>query len=759
MNRRTWAAVLAVFGTFLAVPAANAATVHVDDDGADCPSATQSSVQAAVNAANPGDTVAICPGTYVEGNGSPGTSALTINKSLTIKGAGSEKVKIQPKRSTPSGGQIAAGSPALRDAVGNIITIQGGTATPVTVDISGVTVDGNGVYVEGGVLYLDAQGSLVRDRITNTVTSDANNAFNSPGGYRASNFGFGVAQATQATSTPPGATTRTLTIDRTRIDKYNKVGLWVDSATGDTPPLTASGVVNAAVVKMSKIVGRNNCPNYIADGMCQSAAQLTSGPLFGQDGMRVTAGATANVQDSLISSNMVNGSGSPTRSTNTTPNSTNNAQLVNGAGVRLNGAGASTFSRNNIVDNAYGLINTTLDGTTASATQVPAENNWWGIRYTSATNNVGPAISPTSNPPIPENPVNGTIIADPTCIATNLTAVNNSTAVDFCPYRNGSQGDPNTGEYLIVDAPVPVADAAPTVALDSDETEYDRGDVVHLTATADDDFGVNKVTFFNGLQQLDVDTTSPYEQDFTIPANAPCGSRSFSAVVEDSSGQTASDEISVDVVGPDNCEDPPDAPQVTLDNPPANIPQAGVNVTATASAEAGVDEVQFFLGTRLLCEDDTAPYSCDVLANGDEVGDQTLRAVVVDDAAQTAEDSAQTEVDKFDPDGLSLEMDKQVIAKSKKKKTVLRTISGAIDLPARVEAEDGCDGGNVSLTVEQNGVTLFPSSQVSLQDDCTYSLEFTIKEKKKKTYTYDVDAGFSGNDVLNPISNTGGFSR
>ena len=355
--------------------------------------------------------------------------------------------------------------------------------------------------------------------------------------------------------------------------------------------------------------------------------------------------------------------------------------------------------------------------------------------------------------------MNGTIIADPTCIATNLTTVNNSTAVDFCPFRNGSQGDPNTGQYLQVDAPLPVADEGPTVELEADDTEYDRGDVVHLTATADDDFGVNKVTFFNGLQQLDTDNTSPYEQDFTIPANAPCGSRSFSAVAEDSSGQTASDEITVDVVGPDNCEDPPDAPQVTLDNPPANIPQAGVNVTASASAEAGVDEVQFFLGTRLLCEDDTAPYSCNVLANGDEVGDQTLRAVVVDDAAQTAEDSAQTEVDKFDPDGLSLEMDKQVIAKSKKKKTVLRTISGAIDLPARVDAEDGCASGTVSLTVEQNGVTLFPSSQVSLQDDCSYSLEFTIKEKKKKTYTYDVDAGFSGNDVLNPISNTGGFSR
>ena len=67
MTRLRWfgagALVLAI-----GIPApASAATISVDDDKQDCPSAAYTSVQEAVNAASPGDVVAICPGTYEEG--------------------------------------------------------------------------------------------------------------------------------------------------------------------------------------------------------------------------------------------------------------------------------------------------------------------------------------------------------------------------------------------------------------------------------------------------------------------------------------------------------------------------------------------------------------------------------------------------------------------------------------------------------------------------------------------------------------------
>ena len=94
-----------------------------------------------------------------------------------------------------------------------------------------------------------------------------------------------------------------------------------------------------------------------------------------------------------------------------------------------------------------------------TAVPVKAENNWWGLRPArSPAANTGPAISPTTNPPIPENPVNGAAVAD----GTGTT----SDAVDFFPFRNGFQSDPNTGEFAVFDVPGLVNDTAPTVTLD-----------------------------------------------------------------------------------------------------------------------------------------------------------------------------------------------------------------------------------------------------------------------------------------------------
>ena len=67
MNRRsTRTAALAVLWVLGAAPPALAAQSTVDDDRGDCPAAQFTSVQAAVDAAAPGDTIAICPGTYVK---------------------------------------------------------------------------------------------------------------------------------------------------------------------------------------------------------------------------------------------------------------------------------------------------------------------------------------------------------------------------------------------------------------------------------------------------------------------------------------------------------------------------------------------------------------------------------------------------------------------------------------------------------------------------------------------------------------------
>jgi hypothetical protein len=780
--RWRFASLLVVVGTLAAAPAANAATVAVDDDRVQCPAAQFTSIQAAIDASNPGDTVAVCPGRYVEGSGAPATNALTITKDLTIKGAGADLVAIQPRRSTPTGGQIAEGRMDIRNGVGDIVSVRGGTAFPITVHISGVTVDGNGVFAEAGIVYLDAQGSLVRNRVTNIVTSINNAADEIPGGYRSNDFGYGIAQVTAADSRPGGATTRTLTVDHTRVDRYNKIGILIDGATGDSLPLSPSGVVNSGDLVGNQVIGRVQCkafhtptpppfilggdnatPEVDLPGNCDEVRPTTVGRLFGQDGVRVTAGANVSIVDSTIAQNYVNGVGAPRFNS-----ADGNPNLSLGAGIRLIGAAPSTVAKSNLTANAFGVFNAGLDGVTANAaTPVLAEQNWWGLRpnqdRTATAKNNGPAISPTVNPSIYENPVNGAPLADGAGTA--------STAVDFFPFRNGDQGDPDAGQWPVVYAPLPVADAGPSVEFSTDKATYDRGEVVQLKAVAGDDFGVTSISFREGRNLIARVVPPAGGATFTIPADAACDSRALTAIASDYLGQTASDEVEIEVTGPNQCrapeppEDPNDppndppkdppaarAPSVKLVSAPAEIGQAGTTVSANPQADAdrgaNVDKVEFFLGNRSVCTVTKAPYACQALPLGREAGTQALRAVVTDTASQTAADSASTNVVRFQTNGLSVKL----TAKAAGKKKLARVVTGALALPERVTPAEGCASGTVSVTVKRNGKPVLPLTQVPLASDCTYKVKLTVPKLKKKS-SFRASARFGGNAVLMPASN------
>src|SRR5262249_55875975 len=154
-----------------------------------------------------GDTIAVCPGKYVEGGGGVGTNGLVIIRDVTIKGAGADLVTISPRRTRASGSQIAeATNQSIRNAVGAIIMInaadtQDAPLDPagvarnwlkqslLTVNISGVTINGDGVYADAGVVYRDAQGTISRSRITNVVTTENSYDVPRPGEYKGSNDG------------------------------------------------------------------------------------------------------------------------------------------------------------------------------------------------------------------------------------------------------------------------------------------------------------------------------------------------------------------------------------------------------------------------------------------------------------------------------------------------------------------------------------------------------------------------------------------
>jgi hypothetical protein len=717
----------------------------VDDDGQDCPAASFARIQDAVDAAHPGDVVAICPGTYPEGSGAPGTNALTIVKSLTLKGAGADLVKITPR--PPAGGKIADPSDLdVRDGVGDLVSVVGTPVLPVTVDISGVTIDGEGTYSEAGVVYLDAQGSLSRSRVTDVVTSEA--ADYVEGGWRGPQPGYGVALLTRATARPANMQPRTLALDNVRVDRYNRAGVYVEGLPGAGAPR----VDLRLTIDASEVVGRILCQNFAANGNCSAPGLVTTGDLFGQDGVRVGGQARASVTGSSITSNLTNGTGSPVRqtwnaagTTMTNPGTDGNANLPLSAGVRLVGADPanSLISGNNLLDNGYGVINVESDGTTAGAVPVQAPANYWGVRFTPSTN-TGPLISPAFNPPVPENPVNGApVVTD--------GGGTTSSAVQFLPFRAGPQSDPLTGQYPNIQAPMPVSDAGPAVALNAPATAA-RGSTIQLSATASDDFGIKQVAFYEGTDELGSADVPPYTLAYAVPSDAACTDRTVTALAFDSGGQTASAEASFEVTG---CPgpppvDPPAPPSGSLPSSLNSIPQAGRGVTVAPTAEAGVAKVEFVLGDRVICTDTTAPYSCFVKPKLADVGLQSLRVIITDKVGQATTLERQVLVRRFEPAGMKIE-----IERTKVKGGVRRTITASVLPPAGETAAAACPDGSVTFVVEKR-LRDFINRQQTLRADCTARMRFTAKKAKKRIY--QVEARFPGNTVLKPASKTRRFS-
>jgi hypothetical protein len=222
-------------------PVAAASTWTVDDDRADCPNAAFTSLQAAVNQAAPHDTLLVCPGTYIEGS-TPASSAaspvqagahngLTIDKPLTIKGAGAANVLIEPRTA------LLGTAPYLRDGGGNVVTISrqslGSTdADENRVDISGVTIASPVYDAEAGVAFFNTSGSIVDSVV-----------------------GRGVIETNSLQGGGPGTVRREVTIAGSRVDGDV---LFDDSAGGADGAATnniRSGIIQYGFVEDSHVGG------------------------------------------------------------------------------------------------------------------------------------------------------------------------------------------------------------------------------------------------------------------------------------------------------------------------------------------------------------------------------------------------------------------------------------------------------------------------------------------------------------------------
>ena len=103
-----------------------------------------------------------------------------------------------------------------------------------------------------------------------------------------------------------------------------------------------------------------------------------------------------------------------------------------------------------------------------------------------------------------------------------------------------------------------------------------------------------------------------------------------------------------------NANDTPEdaAPTVALDATTRAL-------TASAADDRGIASVAFVDDDRVVCVDDTAPYSCDYAPRGDDVGRNTLTAIATDTAGQTASDRKLLAIGRFAPAGLTLKVSKR----------------------------------------------------------------------------------------------------
>ncbi|MBQ4822717.1 glycosyl hydrolase family 18 protein [Aquimarina sp. MMG016] len=148
----------------------------------------------------------------------------------------------------------------------------------------------------------------------------------------------------------------------------------------------------------------------------------------------------------------------------------------------------------------------------------------------------------------------------------------------------------------------------PTVAITSpsEGATFTAGDNINITADAADNVSIARVEFYNGSSLLGQDTTAPYSYSWN---NVSAGSYSIIAKAYDNENVSATSSVSITVTGIGGNV----PPVVNITSPSTNATftaGATINIEANASDSDGtISKVEFYNGSTLLGEDNSAPYS------------------------------------------------------------------------------------------------------------------------------------------------------
>ncbi|MHB1361703.1 MAG: OmpL47-type beta-barrel domain-containing protein, partial [Thermoleophilia bacterium] len=203
---------------------------------------TNSSIQGAIDAASPGDSINVAAGTYSE--------AVTVNKSVHLTGAGIVSTIIQAPPTLPVASDINS----------VVVTVVG---SGVNAEISGFTIAGPGPSGCGSIkAAIFVRGSADANIHNNRIADARDNPFSG------CQNGLGIIVGRQA-----DATTGTATIANNEIVSYQKGGVLVDGA-GSNAAITGNTVTGAGTTTV-----------------------------IAQNGIQISRGATATLTGNTVTGN------------------------------------------------------------------------------------------------------------------------------------------------------------------------------------------------------------------------------------------------------------------------------------------------------------------------------------------------------------------------------------------------------------------------------------------------------------------------
>ena len=300
-------------------------------------------------------------------------------------------------------------------------------------------------------------------------------------------------------------------------------------------------------------------------------------------------------------------------------------------------------------------------------------------------------------------------------------------------------------------APLPVDDAAPTAGLSAPATA-DRGTAITLTAAAGDDFGVKRVRFADGGTTLGTVTAPPYTLAATIPADAACGStRTYTAVVIDSAGQTksASATVTVTCPAPNPNPNPPAPPTIAFAQAPSTL-SGTTRVRFTPVAAAGLKQVELFLGSRRICTLDRG-----AVRRLRRHRHRRRRRHPGAARGRHRRSSAPPPGDRQRRASPSSRRRSRSRSRSATSPAARRAGPSAarVSVPRNVTRAQACSG-TVTVAIKRAGRSVL-NQRVKLSKSCTFSRSVTAARGNQ---SFSVSAKFGGNAVLRTASQTRRFS-